>query len=857
MKKLSFVLLSLILILNTLPIPTMGLTTDSITQNSPILVFAGDETYIYGIFPEKDGYIVSGATKFSNGSTVFIQKVSLSGEVIWNTYLGGKTDYVPSYARTDIVKSGDYFYVVGSTESSEITGYHNGTCSDSSGNTHPCPDILVAKVDKNGNIIWRKAYGTENEDIGYGIAADGNNILIAGYINRNTANKLYGSAYLMKIDTDGNVIWAKDYSSYDKAEYFYDVAVMGDKYIAVGMSYTNYKDITIFEVDKEGNHLWHKFSNQSNWDEAYSVIPFDDSHFLIGGTGVGFTGFHDGMCGKYPCTDGYVAMYDLSGNKVWETSIGGSGEDRVYDLAIFDGNIYAVGYTKSEDGDFSGLYTPHNCGSAPCSEGFITIIDGSGNKVENYVYDSATRKGGFYAIASTDNGYIAGGYTSESADDNDTGILLPFIKEENIPVPSVPTITKYPTTTAASEVSIKGTTDEYAKYVEILVNDTATYTANVVNQTFTATISLNKGQNTIKARACNDTGCSNFSDPITITYEKPQQIPAAPTLNTLPGVVYDPEITVSGKTDNLATYVKVFVNNKAYETSVSDQSFSVNVTLTPGENTIYAQACNDAGCSEPSKAVKITYKASIPAPTLNVPATTTFYNTDTVMISGNTGISGTLKVYVNGKEKVSTPVEAGYFEINVPVNHGFNEINAKICVDSTHCSALSNTITVIVKERSVIEMWIGKAYYRKNGAQSPMDASPFIMPPGRTVVPLRFVANGLGFDIHWNGKTREITITGKDINNIDTTIILSMPYQPDKKFKVGDKEVYPGNSKVVVIKNGERETIDLTNYNGQNMGIPVICEGRTYVPVRFISEIFGAQVLWDGTEKKLTIIFER
>ncbi len=857
MRKLAFVLLSLILLLNMMPTPTMGLNTDNLPEKSPILVFAGDETYIYGIVPENDGYVVSGVTKFANGSTVFLQKVSSDGKVIWNTYLGGNTDYVPSYARTDIVKSGDYFYVVGSTESSEINGYHSGACSDSSGNTHPCPDILVAKVDQNGNIIWKKAYGTENEDIGYGIAVDGNNLLIAGYINRNTANKLYGSAYLMKIDTDGNVIWAKDYSSYDKAEYFYDVAVMGDKYIAVGMSYTNYKDITIFGIDKDGNHLWHKFSNQSNWDEAYSVIPFDGSHFLIGGTGVGFTGFHEGMCGKYPCTDGYVAMYDLSGNKVWETSIGGSDEDRIYDLTIYNGNIYAVGYTKSEDGDFSGLYTPHNCGSAPCPEGFITIIASNGNKLENYVYDSSTRKGGFYAIASTDSGYIVGGYTSESADDNDTGILIPFIKKENLPLPSVPTITEYPTTTSSSEVVIKGTTDEYAKYVEILVNDTATYTTNVINQSFSATISLKEGQNTIKARACNDSGCSNFSVPITIIYEKQEQTPSAPTLNILPSTVYEPEITVSGKTDNLATYVKVFVNDKAYKTTVNNQSFSVNVTLNPGKNTIYAQACNDAGCSEPSKTVNVTYQDTIPAPTLSELSTTTFYNVDQITINGNVPIDGILKIYVNSEEKVSMTVKAGNFQVNVPVQHGINKINAKICVDSSHCSALSNTITVIVKERSVIEMWIGKAYYRRNGTKSPMDAAPFIMPPGRTVVPLRFVVNGLGFDIKWNEKTREITITGKDINNIDTTIILSMPYQPDKKLKVGDKEVYPGDSKVVVIKNGERKTIDLTNYNGQNMGIPVICEGRTYVPVRFISEIFGAQVLWDGTERKITIIFER
>jgi hypothetical protein len=34
---------------------------------------------------------------------------------------------------------------------------------------------------------------------------------------------------------------------------------------------------------------------------------------------------------------------------------------------------------------------------------------------------------------------------------------------------------------------------------------------------------------------------------------------------------------------------------------------------------------------------------------------------------------------------------------------------------------------------------------------------------------------------------------------------------------------------------------------------PVIIEGRTYVPLRYIGETFNSLVLWDGTEEKITI----
>lgn len=851
MKKIVYVFVIFLLILSNLPVQTWALNYDNISTPDPLLVFAGNETYVYDTLTEEDGYVLAGTTRFNSGSTVFLQKIDKSGNVIWNTYVGGSTDYVPKYVIPKIVKLNNYYYVIGSTQSSEIDGYNGGTCGN-----YPCSDILVAKVDTNGNVVWKKAYGTDNEDIGYSAIVDGNYLIVVGYIDRDTSEKKYGSAYVMKIDENGNVIWSRDYLSYGKAEYFYDITKVGNTYIAVGMAYNSYKDITIFALDNSGNVLWYTYTNQSNWDEAYAVTPVDDTHFLIGGVGVGFENFHDGLCGTYPCTDGYVAMYDINGNKVWGLSIGGSNEDRIYDVGIYDGNIYVVGYTKSSDEDFQGLYTPHNCGTYPCSEGFIAILSQDGALKEKWVYDSPTRKGTFYSIECLANGYIVAGYTSESADDPDTGLIMAFVSEAT-EIPAVPEITEYPTTTNNPEVTIRGTTDNNATYVEVVVNDTNTYNADVTNQSFEVTITLQEGENTIKARACNSIGCSDFSPAITITYTLPQEKPGIPTLDPLPSTVYTPYITVSGKTDSLATKVEVFVGGEKYNATVTNQQFSVDVSLYQGENRISARACNDVGCSDFTQEVIVNYVTEVPAPVIAKPSTTTLFNTDVVSIDINVSVEGTLKIYVNNEEKISKHVTPGTVTVNVPVSQGENYIKAKVCVNDTICSEFSNILVITVKERITIEMWIGKALYRKNGQEALMDAAPFIMPPGRTVVPLRFVAEGMGFDVQWNGETREITITGKDTNGVDTTIIISMPYNPDKKIKVGDRVVYLGSSKVVIIKNGIRNVIDLTNYKGQNMGVPVIYAGRTYVPVRFISEIFGAQILWDDTEKKVTIIFER
>ncbi len=58
----------------------------------------------------------------------------------------------------------------------------------------------------------------------------------------------------------------------------------------------------------------------------------------------------------------------------------------------------------------------------------------------------------------------------------------------------------------------------------------------------------------------------------------------------------------------------------------------------------------------------------------------------------------------------------------------------------------------------LLELWIGKKTVRVNLKDETIDVSPLIIPPGRTMVPLRFIAETLGSDVSWDGVKREITI---------------------------------------------------------------------------------------------------
>jgi len=68
----------------------------------------------------------------------------------------------------------------------------------------------------------------------------------------------------------------------------------------------------------------------------------------------------------------------------------------------------------------------------------------------------------------------------------------------------------------------------------------------------------------------------------------------------------------------------------------------------------------------------------------------------------------------------------------------------------------------IILDNNTIELWIGKNTARVNGVNKPIDSANTKVVPmiinGRTMLPLRFIAENLGCDVVWNGTTKTIII---------------------------------------------------------------------------------------------------
>jgi hypothetical protein len=110
---------------------------------------------------------------------------------------------------------------------------------------------------------------------------------------------------------------------------------------------------------------------------------------------------------------------------------------------------------------------------------------------------------------------------------------------------------------------------------------------------------------------------------------------------------------------------------------------------------------------------------------------------------------------------------------------------------------------------------------RVNGQLQPLDAAPYIK-NGRTFVPLRFITEHLSTRISWNQSLQEVTI-------------------------------YTDSRQTIKMRNGSQTL----HVNGQALlmdAAPEIKNGRTFVPVRFVSEQLGAEVKYNAATKQVTIV---
>lgn len=136
----------------------------------------------------------------------------------------------------------------------------------------------------------------------------------------------------------------------------------------------------------------------------------------------------------------------------------------------------------------------------------------------------------------------------------------------------------------------------------------------------------------------------------------------------------------------------------------------------------------------------------------------------------------------------------------------------KVSVDATFVQKDAADDSNAAEAGKTIKLQIGSRIVNVDNEAVIYDAAPVIR-NDRTLVPIRIITEALGGKVDWNGATKEVTLS------------------------INDKEI-----KMTIGKTLEKYGV-----------APVIIDGRTFVPVRFVADELGAEVAWDEATKTVTI----
>ncbi len=253
-------------------------------------------------------------------------------QTVWQKVYGGKDDDIAN--GVTMLEDGDVAIV--------------GECKSFGAKRS---DICVIRLNKKGDILWRKMLGGEKKDRGVAIsrAKDGNLLVLGSGKSFKKSNGR--DLYIAKLSLDGKVLWEKSFGG-ERDEFAGGIAGTNDGgVLAVGstesFSKKGYRDIYIVRLDKDGNEVSVKTIGGKLNDDAKSLTRTADGNFVM----VGSRELkHSGDA------DFFIMKLNQKGEKIWARTLGQDDNDVLLSVAPTPtGGIVATGKTRSYNSEQTDL----------------------------------------------------------------------------------------------------------------------------------------------------------------------------------------------------------------------------------------------------------------------------------------------------------------------------------------------------------------------------------------------------------------------------------------------------------------------------------------------------------------------
>ena len=252
-------------------------------------------------------------------------------------------------------------------------------------------DIWLIKITADGDQVWNEAFGESGSESGSSVQQtnDGGYIIVGKtFSNDNNSDDIW----LIKTDSEGNRSWSQTIGGSEQDEGLFVQQTTDNGYIIVGVtsSYGNgLDDIWLIKTDSDGNREWNNTFGGIGDDRGYSVEQTSDEGYFI--------------TGCFNCDSNesnvWIIKTNREGQELWSQNFGGSS----YEWGRFG--------QQTDDGGYiiTGMTTSLGSGS---SDAWLIKIDSQGEEIWNQTFGGVSGDGSSFVQQTNDGGYILTGYTT-------------------------------------------------------------------------------------------------------------------------------------------------------------------------------------------------------------------------------------------------------------------------------------------------------------------------------------------------------------------------------------------------------------------------------------------------------------
>ena len=265
---------------------------------------------------------------------ILVAKFDINGNLEWQKQFGSDSTDV---GNTIYVDMQGCIYVVGATK---------GAMNNSSSGKEDC---VILKLDSNGNIVWKKQFGTPKGDECQGITGDGTYIYVCGYTFGDLAAVSKGSldAFIGKFTNKGEQIKffqfgtnGLDLASHIALDKEKNIYIAGTTIGDFGGKNQGEGDSFLSKISKDFEIIWTQQFGTDKWDGINGIALNEEvsENIIVSG------------CQNWPSCQSFIRMYKKDGSLLWVNNyaaISKNGGTCGKGVCIDDkGNIYHTGNTR-------------------------------------------------------------------------------------------------------------------------------------------------------------------------------------------------------------------------------------------------------------------------------------------------------------------------------------------------------------------------------------------------------------------------------------------------------------------------------------------------------------------------------